>query len=551
MSSRRTTVLWLLFTVSCAALAVAGARREAWLTDDALIVFRYVDNILAGRGAVFNVGERVEGYSSPLFLALLVMLRGIGIASATAAAMLGVLAMIVELVVLLGVTLRVARSNVAAIVVGVAFATQRMVWVWATGGLETGFYSALLLAAFASAVLDLSVRDLSVEHASVARTTILHVLVAFCRPEGIAFLVVYLAVIAARRDRAAVLPRALNIALPAIALGLLLRYGYYRALVANPYRAKVVGVPDVGFFGRGYVEWFARRVGWLDGVHGLPWLLGIAAYLWSRKDGRREERALVLALLYIAVAFAIVIASGGDYMCDFRLLRPVVGIVLFAIATAIGLATQATERGPRLLAAAAAVALVGSHALLQRKASPVFEDAPAGPAHKRFLSVTTEQAMHFRDALLRFAEPSDAVLADKSGMMGLGHTLRTIDATGLLSSVIERDFALRETWSDLGGRERIPGHARWPRVEMLLRERVAVIFPKLSPRPPEDPEVTPRSPRRHREYPFLHATVAVGPNEYLRFFTALGADDLRQRARSRRLRVCFRAAFGPLECAQP
>ena len=41
--------------------------------DDAFITFRYVDNLLGGKGLVYNPGERVFGISSPLYAAWLAM----------------------------------------------------------------------------------------------------------------------------------------------------------------------------------------------------------------------------------------------------------------------------------------------------------------------------------------------------------------------------------------------------------------------------------------------------------------------------------------------
>ena len=43
-------------------------------TDDPFITYRYAANLLAGHGLVFNIGERVEGFSSPLHLLLCVLL---------------------------------------------------------------------------------------------------------------------------------------------------------------------------------------------------------------------------------------------------------------------------------------------------------------------------------------------------------------------------------------------------------------------------------------------------------------------------------------------
>ena len=51
--------------------------RNAFITEDAFITFRAVDNFLKGYGPVWNVGERVQVYTHPLWYALLVI--GVGI----------------------------------------------------------------------------------------------------------------------------------------------------------------------------------------------------------------------------------------------------------------------------------------------------------------------------------------------------------------------------------------------------------------------------------------------------------------------------------------
>ena len=60
-------------------LAVFGATllfalvviRTAWLGDDAFITLRTVSNFLAGFGPVWNMGERVQSYTHPLWMLLL------------------------------------------------------------------------------------------------------------------------------------------------------------------------------------------------------------------------------------------------------------------------------------------------------------------------------------------------------------------------------------------------------------------------------------------------------------------------------------------------
>src|SRR3954471_17863570 len=45
--------------------------KDAWVSDDAVITFRYVDNVLHGYGASFNPGDKVQGYTHPLWFLLL------------------------------------------------------------------------------------------------------------------------------------------------------------------------------------------------------------------------------------------------------------------------------------------------------------------------------------------------------------------------------------------------------------------------------------------------------------------------------------------------
>ena len=47
--------------------------------DDSFILFRYAENAAAGLGWVFNAGERVEGYTSPLWLAVATLGSWVGL----------------------------------------------------------------------------------------------------------------------------------------------------------------------------------------------------------------------------------------------------------------------------------------------------------------------------------------------------------------------------------------------------------------------------------------------------------------------------------------
>jgi hypothetical protein len=56
----------------------------AGVVDDTYIFLRYARNISAGAGPVFNIGEPVEGYTSPLWLAMLTVTWPLPVARETA-----------------------------------------------------------------------------------------------------------------------------------------------------------------------------------------------------------------------------------------------------------------------------------------------------------------------------------------------------------------------------------------------------------------------------------------------------------------------------------
>jgi hypothetical protein len=47
--------------------------RLGWLSDDAFVSFRAIDNLVSGRGLVSNVGERVQGFTNPLWTLLVAL----------------------------------------------------------------------------------------------------------------------------------------------------------------------------------------------------------------------------------------------------------------------------------------------------------------------------------------------------------------------------------------------------------------------------------------------------------------------------------------------
>lgn len=125
-------------------LLLAILVQRAWLSDDAFITFRSVDNFLNGYGLVWNIGERVQSYTHPLWMLLLSLvnwLTGELVFSSL------VLSIVISLAVfgLVGWRLAVSPASAAFALLGLGLSNAFI--DYSTSGLENPL-SHLLLAGF-------------------------------------------------------------------------------------------------------------------------------------------------------------------------------------------------------------------------------------------------------------------------------------------------------------------------------------------------------------------------------------------------------------------
>ena len=123
-----------------------------FLTDDAFISFRYVRNLLNGHGLVFNVGERVEGYSNFLWaLELAAIWRVLGIPPEHAAPWLSVLFTALTFALILWWIARLPGLRMRGLVSWMALALvcgSAAFAVWTSGGgFETRQFTFFIVAA--------------------------------------------------------------------------------------------------------------------------------------------------------------------------------------------------------------------------------------------------------------------------------------------------------------------------------------------------------------------------------------------------------------------
>ncbi|MGC9521778.1 MAG: hypothetical protein ACP5HG_07845 [Anaerolineae bacterium] len=118
--------------------------RNAWLSDDAYITFRTVDNFVNGYGLTWNVRERVQAYTHPLWMFLM---AGVYAITGEIFYTSQLVSIALSFVAVLMIALYVSRTSLRAMAALVTFILSKAFVDYATSGLENPL-THLILAAF-------------------------------------------------------------------------------------------------------------------------------------------------------------------------------------------------------------------------------------------------------------------------------------------------------------------------------------------------------------------------------------------------------------------
>jgi len=324
--SRRVGTWWPILVPLVVVLVGAWVYR--WVDEDAFINFRIVHNLLSGYGPVFNVGERVEVDSDPLWVAVLALVHVV-----TPWASLGWTSVVLGLVGTAGgfvagglavVRLGARHDEGTVLPLGLlVVSVVAGVWEFATSGLEMSMVFLWLGVSFLLLVRVAGRRSGALPAAFVAG------LGPLIRPElalGATVLVVVLAALVAsptwpgarrplRRCAAAV---AVAAALPLVVE--LARMAYYALLVPTTGLAKEAGA---SWWSQGATylwNFVAPYTLWLPLALAVP-LVATRVARWWRAGDRTGVVVLCTPLVVGLAQLAYVVHVGGDYM-HARLLLP-------------------------------------------------------------------------------------------------------------------------------------------------------------------------------------------------------------------------------------
>ncbi len=336
-----------------AALVTGVVLRYAWISDDGFITARYAQNLLHGFGPVFNLGERVQGFTHPLWFLMLTTGMAVFEDPVWVVAAFGALLTLAMFTTIGAHLIQVAPGAVrgAALFVGLAcvLATSEAWRSFQTSGLENGLCNLLL----ALMVVELFRKP----EPRTLRLSTLASLLVLTRPD-FALLVAPLVLLLLGYGWSRGETSRLALGAAPLVGWLVFSSYYYGELLPNTARAKlgIFGFVPAVKQGLYYVVDFMQ---FEPGSALAALFCFAAAVLLARRPGQRAMLiGLVLYLCYV-------ILVGGDFMRG-RFLQPVIVLsCLMGVSTLARLDYQArrsrTDRLVlRLAAGGAALAIAGN-----------------------------------------------------------------------------------------------------------------------------------------------------------------------------------------------
>ena len=430
------------------ALALLWPLRH-YVTDDTFIHLQYARRLAEGHGLVFNVGERVYGCTSPLWVALLAAGMALGLPGLALARALGLIATLCAVLLFFRLARRTLATPEFRGIATVAWAGHAWMLRWALSGMETPLAVALTLAGFVSYTAARG-RERS------ALTGTLWALAALTRPEAAFLLALWgvLLILGARGKPAATWIR--GVVPPLLIYGgwLLFAFVYYGTPWPQTLAAKTAGGTGLAY----QVANLWRQVKIVGATDALLVAVLFFALLFTRGRAAQEADAGPRAVLpwgWLAGVPVLYAARGVPVVSRYLLpLLPVLAWLAWRAAESwwLGDRPDAVRRRRAILGAAALAALV----LAQNLAVYATEVMP----HVRSFSAGLERSLVQWGRWFGEHAPRDAAIATPDiGAIGYYSGLRVVDLAGLVTPAMV-PLLEREPPEDVVSRLSFAGFAR-------------------------------------------------------------------------------------------
>jgi len=338
MRKKKTSFLILL------ALVIAAFHQGLfinWINDDAYISYRYAENLRAGKGLVFNPGERVEGFSNFLWVIILASFNLLGISPLLASKILSFGLSWLLIFLIFKTAQALGLDKLFACLCALTFSFSSSLAYFAMSGLETIFYTLLLL-------LGVLINEKYEKEPSKKSLFLLYSALfaaALTRPEGLLFFLISFAyhilkkAISRKGIQLKNILQIQSLFLFMYAFLILIRYLYYGNILPNTFYAK----PQGTFVELGYSAFFSN---FINALFSGSYLLLPILFLFAK---RRYLTKYLYPLLF-CLGQMVFMSYTGDWMAFGRFFMPVLPIVVVLTYVLLGLIGKNLEKSKLKLA---------------------------------------------------------------------------------------------------------------------------------------------------------------------------------------------------------
>ena len=453
---------WLVAALVAVAAGGLVAHSLVWnfVTDDAFISFVYSRNLADHGQLVFNLGERVEGYTNFSWTVLLALLYKAGLAPELMSRVLGTAAGAATF----WVTARMSRRlgdgawSVWDALPAFLLAAVPGYACWSSGGLETQLFTLLSTLGFAAYLDELS------DGKARLGGGVAFGLAALTRPEGLLFFALTCGHRGLERllkpVKSRLWPRrdelvAIGVFLALVVPHLIWRRWYYGWWLPNTFYIKASGGAGTWSQGGYYLSRWALQFH----LWAIPVLM--LGGFW-----RGVPRRAVGYFVLVATVFCVYVASvGGDFMGLFRFMMPILPIAVVMATVSL---RRILDGLPAFSQLGIVVCLLSSHiahAVSVDKASLVI-GADRGIDSPGFLRWYTADRAAIGKWFGRIAKPDDFAAVGGAGAQVWYSGIPSLDCFGLSDSYIAHKV--------VAGSSR-PGHQKYAPLEYQLQRRPTII----------------------------------------------------------------------------
>ncbi|RPI17011.1 MAG: hypothetical protein EHM58_10705 [Ignavibacteriae bacterium] len=304
-----------------------------FIQDDSFITYRYVKYFTEGHGLVFNIGERVEGYTCFLWVILLSFVKLLGFNFISLSQTLGIIFSLLTLYFTFRISTDIFPKG-RSLLYNAVFSLGAVILLmsngafayWTVSGMETGMFGFLVTLG-----LYLYLKEINTKNNTFPYSFVIFLLASLTRPEGnliFAVTVLHKMYITLRantdetKSKVNLLFSRKNIIwlsayiIPAL-IYMIWRYSYYGYLLPNTFYAKTGSSWEYFKSGFDYFLDFAK-------TYGLYGLLLIVSFFTLRKKEWFNNYLYLILVFYVFTIYVIVI--GGDVLRPARFFVPLMPV---------------------------------------------------------------------------------------------------------------------------------------------------------------------------------------------------------------------------------